>query len=81
MTMVGILILKLAYYEAALVVLLIFVTYFAKSSLRGSYEPAGLSLPLEISKVKRLTSALVLRHEIQNRSSLSVRMLSCLIIF
>ena len=50
-TMVGILILKLAYYQAGLVLLLMVLTYFAKSSLRGSYEPAALSLPLEIAKV------------------------------
>lgn len=49
--MVGILILKLAYYEAALVFVLMILTYVAKSSLRGSYEPAALSLPLEIAKV------------------------------
>lgn len=51
-TMVGILILKLAYYQAGLVLLLMVLTYFAKSSLRGSYEPAALSLPLEIAKVR-----------------------------
>ena len=50
-TMVGILILKLAYAQAGLVLLLMVLTYFAKSSLRGSYEPAALSLPLEIAKV------------------------------
>lgn len=50
-TMVGILILKLAYYQAGLVLLLMVLTYFAKSSLRGSFEPAALSLPLEIAKV------------------------------
>eukprot|EP00752_Nemacystus_decipiens_P015850 g14160.t1 len=50
-TMVGILILKLAYYQAGLVLVLMVLTYFAKSSLRGSYEPAALSLPLEIAKV------------------------------
>ena len=49
--MVGILILKVAYYEAAMVVVLMFLTYIAKSSLRGSYEPSALSLPLEIAKV------------------------------
>ncbi|CAM9535056.1 unnamed protein product [Scytosiphon promiscuus] len=50
-TMIGILILKLAYYQAGLVALLMILTYVAKSSLRGSYEPAALSLPLEIAKV------------------------------
>ncbi|CAM9898767.1 unnamed protein product [Ectocarpus sp. 6 AP-2014] len=50
-TMVGILILKVAYYQAGLVFLLMILTYIAKSSLRGSYEPAALSLPLEIAKV------------------------------
>lgn len=50
-TMVGILILKLAYYQAGLVFVLMILTYIAKSSLRGSYEPAALSLPLEIAKV------------------------------
>lgn len=49
--MVGILILKLAYAQAGLVLILMVLTYFAKSSLRGSYEPAALSLPLEIAKV------------------------------
>ncbi|CAM9575546.1 unnamed protein product [Pylaiella littoralis] len=50
-TMVGILILKLAYYQATMVGLLMVLTYVAKSFLRGSYEPAALSLPLEIAKV------------------------------
>ncbi|CAM9678070.1 unnamed protein product [Ectocarpus sp. 4 AP-2014] len=50
-TMVGILILKVAYYQAGLVFVLMILTYIAKSSLRGSYEPAALSLPLEIAKV------------------------------
>lgn len=49
--MVGILILKLAYYQAIMVGLLMVLTYVAKSFLRGSYEPAALSLPLEIAKV------------------------------
>lgn len=56
--MVGILILKLAYYQAGLVLLLMVLTYFAKSSLRGSYEPAALSLPLEIAKVCIILCAL-----------------------
>lgn len=58
--MVGILILKLAYYEAALVFMLMILTYVAKSSLRGSYEPAALSLPLEIAKVCRRPILLIL---------------------
>lgn len=49
--MVGVLLLKLAYYQAASVGVLIIVTWCSKSSLRGSYEPVALSLPLEIAKV------------------------------
>ncbi|CAM9832359.1 unnamed protein product, partial [Sphacelaria rigidula] len=50
-TMVGVLLLKEAYYQAAFVFALIILTWCSKSSLRGSFEPAALSLPLEIAKV------------------------------
>ncbi|CAM9922196.1 unnamed protein product [Discosporangium mesarthrocarpum] len=50
-TMIGILLLKSGYYQAAVVGVLMVVTWFAKSALRGSYEPVALSLPLEIAKV------------------------------
>ena len=59
--MVGILILKVAYYEAALVVVLMVLTYLAKSTLRGSFEPSALSLPLEIAKVKERKVSIILQ--------------------
>lgn len=49
--MVGVLLLKRAYFQAFMVMTLIVLTWWMKSSLRGVYEPAGLSLPLEIAKV------------------------------